>query len=433
VDWNAGNAINKTVNLKLKKQILFLSLFVNLFLLGTFKYLDFIIETFNFVSLEFGPGVKIETFNLLLPVGISFYTFQTMSYTIDIFREKIKPMNNFWEFACYAAFFPQLVAGPIVRNSDFRNQIEKGIKFKYLNLKIGITLICYGLFKKIVIADNIANQVNHIFTPGNDFSNFFLVSYGAFLFGIQIYCDFSAYSTIAIGSAKLFDINLPENFKHPFFSHSPQEFWKRWHISLSSWLRDYLYIPLGGSKNGNKILIFSLMGTMLLGGLWHGASWNFVLWGFLHGLLLLCHRFLSTRTFFNFYFSKYPKLMHIISCFITQYFVFLTWLVFRLEDLDILIPSLKAFLLVESNFDIFYFYSSLPNNSAENYFVGRFFVIGILVIFLIFHIISYRLEGLEKKVSDLPPFQWSFLMGTLIGLTIILRTTTPVDFIYFRF
>ena len=274
-----------------------------------------------------------------------------MSYTMDIFRGKSKPYERFHDFACYASFFPQLVAGPIVRSKEFLDQIENPKEFSFSRVRLGLTLIVYGLFKKMVIADNVALHVNHIFAEGAALDNSALVWWGALCFGIQIYCDFSGYTDIALGSAHLLGVELPENFRTPYAATSPRDFWRRWHISLSTWLRDYLYIPLGGSRNGARTMAFALMMTMLLGGLWHGASWNFVIWGFLHGILLLINRYLSSNETILSSFSSFPRMMTLASWVSTQYFVFMTWLVFRIEDTQMLTRSMKSFVGIDSYWD----------------------------------------------------------------------------------
>ena len=218
----------------------------------------------------------------------------------------------------------------------FHEEITKPLKLQSHTFRLGITLIIYGLAKKLVIADNLAVHANEVFQEGEHLSNIGLIWWATLCFGIQIYCDFSAYTDIAIGSAHLIGIKLPENFQTPYAAKNPQDFWRRWHISLSTWLRDYLYIPLGGSKNGNKILIFALMMTMVLGGLWHGASWNFVLWGFVHGLLLIIHRFGRNLSFIRNFFQNSGSFGVFISWFITQILVFFTWLIFRIEDTSVL-------------------------------------------------------------------------------------------------
>ena len=234
----------------------------------------------------------------------------------------------------------------------FRKEIEQPVQTNPYRFRLGLTLIIYGIAKKLVIADNVAVHANAIFVEGDHLANIGLIWWATLCFGIQIYCDFSAYTDIAIGSAHLLGVRLPENFKTPYAATTPQDFWRRWHISLSTWLRDYLYIPLGGSRNGQRRLIFALMMTMLLGGLWHGASWNFVLWGFVHGLLLIIHRFGSKIGIVESFFNKIGRFGVLLSWFITQYLVFFTWLIFRVEDLSVLIPSMKTFLGIGGHFDL---------------------------------------------------------------------------------
>ena len=346
VDWTAGKKIASNEKIMIKKRWLYGSLSINLGILAIFKYLDFFIESWNLISFRFDGAPDFNTLGLLLPVGISFYTFQTMSYTIDIYRNKHKPYERFLDFACYAAFFPQLVAGPIVRADHFREQIKEPLAPSAYRFRLGLTLIIYGIAKKLVIADNVAVHANEVFVEGEHLANIGLIWWATLCFGIQIYCDFSAYTDIAIGSAHLIGVELPENFKTPYAATSPQDFWRRWHISLSTWLRDYLYIPLGGSRNGRNRMIFALMMTMLLGGLWHGASWNFVLWGLVHGLLLIVHRFGKEVSFIKRFFGSAGRVGILISWGVTQFFVFFTWLIFRVEDTAVLIPSMKTFVAV---------------------------------------------------------------------------------------
>jgi len=425
VDWNAGKQIHKSDDKKTRKRWLVGSLTVNLGLLAIFKYLDFLIETWNLSSLRFDGAPELDTFGLLLPVGISFYTFQTMSYTIDIYREKHGPYERFRDFACYAAFFPQLVAGPIVRSQHFLKQIQSPVSTTPSRFKLGLTLIIYGLVKKLVIADNVALHVNSIFIEGAPLDNTALVWWGALCFGIQIYCDFSAYTDIALGSGHLLGIELPENFKTPYSARSPQDFWQRWHISLSTWLRDYLYIPLGGSRNGPRVLVIALMGTMLLGGLWHGASWNFVLWGAIHGIMLLGHRVLSKVELVDKAFKSLPRAMPIVGWVVTQYFVFMTWLVFRVEDTRLLWPSLKSFVGVDSHWNISEMYDSLPEI--------KLLTIGLVIIFVIGHGVSGKIGGFKYWLPKQNPLIWGLACGLMLSLTFLLRPAETIDFIYFRF
>ncbi len=425
VDWTAGKKIATSDDRSVRIKWLRASLVTNLTLLGVFKYLDFIIESFNWFSLKIPGSPEIETLGLMLPVGISFYTFQTMSYTIDIYRDKSKKFDSFLDFACYAAFFPQLVAGPIVRAEHFREQIKAPLKIDSVRFRLGLTLIIYGIAKKFIVADNVALHANAVFVEGEHLANIGLVWWATLCFGIQIYCDFSAYTDIAIGSAHILGITLPENFKTPYAATSPQDFWRRWHISLSSWLRDYLYIPLGGSRNGVNRMIFALMMTMLLGGLWHGASWNFILWGFVHGLLLIVHRFGKDVAFVKAIFDKIGKFGLLISWFITQVCIFFTWLIFRVENTSILIPSMKTFFGIGGHFDIQEMYQYLPEIKL---------LTGVIVIcFILLHGISGKMGGGKLWLSRRHPVIWGVICGTALTLAFYLRPAETIDFIYFRF
>ena len=425
VDWNAAKRIFATDDATIRKRWLIGSLVINLGLLAVFKYLDFFIETWNWASLRVTGAPELNTLGLLLPVGISFYTFQTMSYTIDVYRNKNDPYDDFLSFACYAAFFPQLVAGPIVRSEHFRKEIENVLSPSSARIRLGLTLIVYGLAKKLIIADNVAIHVNSIFDGGAPLDNLGLVWWGALAFGIQIYCDFSAYTDIAIGSALLFGIRIPENFDSPYAARSPQDFWRRWHISLSTWLRDYLFIPLGGSRNGPKVLVFALMLTMLLGGLWHGSSWNFILWGFLHGVLLITHRLLTKVKAIQIVFNHLPRAAAVIGWIVTQYFVFMTWLVFRVEDTNILIPSLKTYVGIGAHWDTMEMYEFLPDIKFVTAVVAIMFIIG--------HFVSWKVGGLKHWIARRGPVPWGLVIGGLLTLTFLLRPAETVDFIYFRF
>jgi len=425
VDWNAAKRIFATDDATIRKRWLIGSLVINLGLLAVFKYLDFFIETWNWASLRVTGAPELNTLGLLLPVGISFYTFQTMSYTIDVYRNKNDPYDDFLSFACYAAFFPQLVAGPIVRSEHFRKEIENVLSPSSARIRLGLTLIVYGLAKKLIIADNVAIHVNSIFDDGAPLDNLGLVWWGALAFGIQIYCDFSAYTDIAIGSALLFGIRIPENFDSPYAARSPQDFWRRWHISLSTWLRDYLFIPLGGSRNGPKVLVFALMLTMLLGGLWHGSSWNFILWGFLHGVLLITHRLLTKVKAIQIAFNHLPRAAAVIGWIVTQYFVFMTWLVFRVEDTNILTPSLKTYVGIGAHWDTMEMYEFLPDIKFVTAVVAIMFIIG--------HFVSWKVGGLKHWIARRGPVLWGLVIGGLLTLTFLLRPAETVDFIYFRF
>ena len=299
VDYTIGLQFNKPLLQKYKKYLLGFSVLFNLGLLFTFKYFNFFIDTFTSVFSFFGTQMQPTSISIILPVGISFYTFQTLSYTLDLYKGKITPSKNIVAFFAFVSFFPQLVAGPIERASRLLPQFTKKRKFEYSKQVDGLRLILGGLFKKMVIADNCALLANQIFEsyPTQSGSTLFA---GAVFFAFQIYGDFSGYSDIAIGSSRLLGFDLMKNFNFPYLSQNMSEFWKRWHISLSSWFRDYVYIPLGGSRVSTRRLILNIVIVFLVSGLWHGANLTFVFWGAIHALfvipVIVLHKKYKTHT-----------------------------------------------------------------------------------------------------------------------------------------
>ncbi|MCG3130297.1 MAG: hypothetical protein FLDDKLPJ_01051 [Phycisphaerae bacterium] len=272
-----------------RRRVLLISVFVNLGVLGVFKYYDFFADSLAEALTALGVQASPMTLGVLLPVGISFYTFQTLSYTIDVYRGDLPAHRSFVEFALFVSFFPQLVAGPIVRATDLLPQIARPRTLSLRQTYDGGRLLFWGLFKKLVLADNLALIADRIFEPGATHHGG-AVLVGVYAFALQIYCDFSGYTDMARGCSKLLGIELPLNFNLPYLATNPVEFWRRWHITLSTWLRDYLYIPLGGSRRGPRRTAINLMLTMILGGLWHGAAWTFVLWGAYQGTLLVAYK-----------------------------------------------------------------------------------------------------------------------------------------------
>jgi D-alanyl-lipoteichoic acid acyltransferase DltB (MBOAT superfamily) len=290
VDYFVGHGLVKMQDQRHRKLLIVVSVVVNLTFLGFFKYYGFFIGEFAELLRALGFTPHLPTISIVLPVGISFYTFQSMSYTIDVYRGATKPAPRLADFALFVSYFPQLVAGPIERTSQLLPQILSPRRYKQGDFAEGLYHILFGLLKKVVIADNLAPIVNRVFdTPFMELSGT-EVLLGVYAFAIQIYCDFSGYSSIAQGVSKWMGIDLTYNFRMPYFSRTPSEFWQRWHISLSQWLRDYLYIPLGGNRKGPRRTYINLLLTMLLGGLWHGAAWTFIAWGAWQGLLLICYR-----------------------------------------------------------------------------------------------------------------------------------------------
>ena len=340
VDYGVGRALSRTDDATHRRRWLLLSLCTNLGLLGVFKYFGFFAE--NFAQLTqacFGWTPSWTTTQIVLPVGISFYTFQTLSYTIDIYRRRLDPEPNLLRFALFVAFFPQLVAGPIERASSLLPQIRTPRRVTYRNLAVGGWRILWGLFKKVVVADNLAHLVDAVFAPdATPLAGEVLVATWAF--AIQIYCDFSGYTDMARGLASLMGFDLMLNFNHPYLASNPADFWRRWHISLSTWLRDYLYIPLGGNRLGPLLTYRNLLLTMLLGGLWHGAAWTFVLWGAYQGTLLMAHRRLREHLGP----PRPSRLRHLLSILGTFLLVLIGWLIFRADSIQHLSNLLAALL-----------------------------------------------------------------------------------------
>lgn len=311
------------------KWITGINIFLNLVILGFFKYFNFFVDNFVEVFSLLGITLHKSTLQIILPVGISFYTFQALSYTIDVYRRRLEPTKDIVAFFAFVSFFPQLVAGPIERATNLLVQFYKPRKFTYDYAVDGMRQILWGFFKKMVIADNCALVVNDVFGNYSNYSASTLVL-GAFLFAFQIYGDFSGYSDIAIGTAKLFGITLKQNFHYPYFSRNIIEFWRRWHISLNTWFVDYVYIPLGGSREGQYKHIRNILVIFFLSGLWHGANWTFITWGIYHGLLFVPLLLLSKKKQ-----GDSPMFPPVISMLITFGFVTLGWIVFRAETLSI--------------------------------------------------------------------------------------------------
>ena len=286
VDFTVGQKLKKEENQLKRKVLLWTSILVNLGFLGFFKYYNFFLDNFITAFSLFGQDIQANSLNIILPVGISFYTFQTLSYTIDVYKQKLEPTKDFIAFSAFVSFFPQLVAGPIERATHLLPKFYKKRTFNYSKAVEGMRQILWGLFKKVVIADNCAEYANLIFNNSADYSGSTLVV-GALFFTFQIYGDFSGYSDIAIGTARLFGFNLMQNFNFPYFSRDIAEFWRRWHISLSTWFRDYLYIPLGGSHGGTWMKVRNTFIIFIVSGFWHGANWTFIVWGALNAIYFL--------------------------------------------------------------------------------------------------------------------------------------------------
>ena len=339
VDYFIGINIAKEISEKKKKRLLLSSIIFNLGVLGGFKYYNFFIESWVELFNVFGYKIKsIWTLKIILPVGISFYTFQTMSYTIDIYKKKLTPTKDFISFASFVAFFPQLVAGPIERAKKLLPQILTKRKFQYNDAIQGLRLILWGMFKKVVIADSLAPIVNEIFNNHVNY-NGGILWLGAIYFAFQIYCDFSGYSDIAIGTSKLFGFDMMSNFRFPYLSRNIGEFWRRWHISLSTWFRDYLYIPLGGSKQGKWKSLRNIFIIFIVSGFWHGANWTFIAWGVFHAILFIpSFLFNKNRKYLSSIVGEttfLPTLTETLQIGLTFILVSIGWVFFRSENLSV--------------------------------------------------------------------------------------------------
>ena len=424
VDYLLGLKLAKAEKKKERKWLLVCSLIVNLGLLGFFKYYNFFLDNFIASFSLFGATISTSSLNIILPVGISFYTFQTLSYTIDIYRGKISPTRDLVAFAAFVSFFPQLVAGPIERATNLLPQFFTHRTFDSGKAVDGLRQILWGLFKKIVIADNCAYFVNLIFGSSSEEtgSTLFL---GAFLFAFQIYADFSGYSDIALGTSRLFGFNLMRNFAFPYFSRDIAEFWRRWHISLSTWFRDYLYIPLGGSRGGLLNKIRNVFAIFIVSGFWHGANWTFIIWGLLNALYFL-PVFLLQRNRQNMEIVAmdrlFPRISEIAQIIVTFFLTTLAWIFFRAESVT------QAFEIVSEIFSMTLF--SIPDILLEPQLEKTLhFILGMIVLEWLGRKHQYALEHLA--LSWYRPARWSLYL--FIAILIALNTGKEQDFIYFQF
>jgi len=412
IDFTVGRKIQSSDNISERKRWLFLSILANLGILGFFKYFNFFSLSLVELFQTFNLTIDYNTLNIVLPVGISFYTFQTMSYTIDVYRKELQPCHDFLDFALFVSFFPQLVAGPIERAKNLLPNVTTKRIITYDKIRRGLFLVVFGLFKKVIIADGVAPSVNQVFNATSGVSSLDVLL-ATYLFALQIYCDFSGYSDIARGISKLMGFELMENFRVPYISKNPSEFWNRWHISLSSWLRDYLYIPLGGSRKGKIRTYRNLSLTMVLGGLWHGAAWNFVLWGAYQGLILIIYRLFPSKGKHSR--SPLRALISIVFYFqVTCY----GWLLFRANSFN----QIVEFTQILFSFDSFSSVIKVPSIAT---------LLGIVFLFL-FDFSSVYHDNAAFYFSY-PKLSRSFLYAATIFILLMGMTTAPAEFIYFQF
>lgn len=414
VDFLIGIRLGSTENVKSRKLLLGLSLFTNLGLLAFFKYFNFFIDSFSEAFRFFGSEISIERLSIILPVGISFYTFQTLSYTLDVYKRQLEPTKDWLAFFGFVSFFPQLVAGPIERASHLLGQFYSPRKFDYLWAVSGVRLIVWGFFKKIVIADNAAILVDEIFGNYQSQSELSLI-FGAILFSFQIYCDFSGYSDIAIGLSRMFGYDLMLNFRFPYLAQNINDFWKRWHISLSSWFRDYLFIPLGGSRGSKLFAIRNVFIIFLVSGFWHGANWTYMIWGAIHGLAYIPFYISKSKNeILNpSFWSRFPKML------LTFTAVSLAWVFFRADSLGVAIEYIGGILNGSGSDNLIF-------NQSK-----RILIFGIVMFFsLLMMVIEYCFEAKHKKEVLLP----SYILGILCLLILFFGAfKNHENFIYFQF
>jgi D-alanyl-lipoteichoic acid acyltransferase DltB (MBOAT superfamily) len=407
-----------------KKFWFWLSISVNLGFLGVFKYYNFFTESFATVVANFGLQVNPWTLKVILPVGISFYTFHGLSYVIDIYKERIKAEKNFIDYSVFVSFFPLLVAGPIERATHLLPQIQRKREFDFSKAVDGLKQILWGLFKKVVIADNCAKFANIIFDNYTDYSGSTL-ALGAVFFAFQIYGDFSGYSDIALGTARLFGIDLLRNFAFPYFSRDIAEFWRRWHISLSTWFRDYLYIPLGGSKGGMWYKIRNTFIIFLVSGFWHGANWTFIVWGLLNALFIMPSIVFNTNRN-NLEIVAKGKLLPTIKEFLAIVFTFsltvLAWIFFRSNTVE------QAFRYISKIFSKTFL--SIPNIKLDTYDKSIFILI---IFFIIIEWLGREQQYALARVMPNKPkaFRWAFYY--LLIVIIFIFAGSNQEFIYFQF
>ncbi len=418
VDYFVGKAIGNEESPSAKKKLLWLSLAINLGILFSFKYYNFLRENLQVIFSHLSESLIIPEHSWLLPVGISFYTFQTLSYTIDVYRGQQKAETNFFNFALYVSFFPQLVAGPIERSTNLLPQFLEKHEFDYQRIRSGLLLILLGLFKKIVIADRFAVYADQIFDNPGAYSGMAVIL-GIVFFSFQIYCDFSGYTDIAIGSARVLGYRLMDNFKGPYFTKSIRNFWRHWHISLSTWFRDYVYLPLGGNRVGSYKLYRNLVIVFLVTGLWHGANWTFVAWGLFHGLFLIIE-----RLGFGDFLKKLPSFLQVTYTFLL---VSLGWVFFRASSMT------DAFLVLQS----------IPIGDGAFFEVNIFkdvvaqveFKISLALLPLIWllHYIEYH-TNLVDTILNKPIFlRWTIYVLLILAIPLLGEYGGNKPFIYFQF
>lgn len=414
VDWIAGNKLAIEDNQRKRKLWLMLSLCVNLGFLAFFKYRDFMLDNFTTVMNSYGYGYQAQPMDIILPMGISFYTFQTMSYTIDMYLRRTERARTFLDFALYVTFFPQLVAGPIVRAGDLISQFYQEKKATVNQFIWGLFLLTIGLFQKVVLADTLLSDTSDYVFGSKSILHGLDAWVGTLAFSGQIFFDFAGYSTCAIGISLMLGIILPDNFRYPYAAIGFSDLWRRWHISLSSWLRDYLYIPLGGNKHGIVRMYAALMITMLLGGLWHGAAWTFVVWGALHGIYLVVERMLKGKINL-----KINAFTGIVLAFFTYILVNFTWVFFRAREFSTAKNMITSMLFL--------------NDDGEK-ILETFEVTKVLVVISLLFICHWFMRNTSIKEISTKTNSWVLgIIWALMFFLITIAQGSGEQFIYFQF
>jgi D-alanyl-lipoteichoic acid acyltransferase DltB (MBOAT superfamily) len=447
ISYQSGEAIYQASSQGRKKSILAIALIGLLIPLGFFKYYNFGIEILKQLIMPFNFSLNIPFLDLILPIGISFFTFSAISYVIDIYNGTIQPEKKFYRYALFVSYFPHLLAGPIVRAGQFLPQLKKSVAMSPENLKNGVTLMMWGFVKKFVIADNFAVFVNAIFSHPTDFNSVYIII-GTILFGIQIYCDFSGYIDIALGTAELIGLHLPQNFFRPYLSKNPTEFWRRWNITLSSFIRDYIYIPLGGNKKGTIRTYFNLEITWFLCGLWHGAAWNFIIWGIYHGFLLSLHKIISKQGRISLkLFSRLNENFRLFSkIIITQYFIFIGWIIFRVHDLTNIIYCVNKFVIFDFNFSnpkpAIWGITGIIGIIGNLGFLISFSAVTIFLVVIVYiihnkycmqKIIRFLTTDWIRNFSSLELKYWSMYLTIMIFIILCFKPGASPEFIYYQF
>ncbi|MBR9698996.1 MBOAT family protein [Candidatus Woesearchaeota archaeon] len=424
IDYIAGLRMSSASKKAVKKAYLVLSLSVNLGLLFAFKYFNFFSEEARQFLAQFSFQFNPLTLQVLLPIGISFYTFQTLSYTIDVYRGKIRPERHLGIFAVYVSYFPQLVAGPIERAKNLLPQFYEKHSFDYTRIVRGLQLMLWGFFKKIVIADNLALFVNHVYGDVGGFNGLQLILATVF-FGFQIYCDFSGYSDIAIGAAQVMGFRLMDNFKRPYSAVSIRDFWKRWHISLTSWFKDYFYIPLGGNKVSVPRWYVNILLVFLVSGLWHGANWTFLVWGGLHGFFLvfaLVTKGIRERFVQKTGLVKVPFVHHMVRVVVTFSLVTFGWIFFRAESIS------QAWYIVTHLFSDWSLVGITLGQGVFDFWVAIFAIVFLEIV----HLMQSH-QGMRQFMSEKPAWmRWAVIYFIILAI-ILFGEFGRHEFIYFQF